>query len=425
MLTRMSMMLFGYLIFFLLARVLDKNDFGTWVVFLSIVKMSESIRNAFIYNPLLRYLNSEDVTNHKEVINASFFLNLAISLFFSVVFILIGEIINFYSPDSALRPMLYISIVACLAFSFFAHFNFLQQADLRFMGTLISSVSQNFVLFLYLGFVLLMGEIITLTNAAWAMVFGYLVSVVISYLFSLYKNVQISLRIDPSWLKRLFHYGKYTFGTNMGSMLNKSSKEWFLSALVNNTAVAIFAPALRIVNFFEIPLNAINAVYYPKVISKVKEEGGNQARYMYEKSVGILILGLFPIGLAVFVFAEQIVLILMGGDYLESVGILKVILIVGVIAPFQRQFGVTLNAIGKAKVNFYFMLLTSSIGMTMSVLLILVFGVMGAAYGAAITSVLSTIACQIILSRMIGVSTIRIFHYSLVALKEGVSKISR
>ena len=70
-LNRLSITMFGLLNFFFLIRILDQDDFGAWVIFLSITGLSESIRNAFIYNPLLRYLNSEDEENHKDIKSAS------------------------------------------------------------------------------------------------------------------------------------------------------------------------------------------------------------------------------------------------------------------------------------------------------------------------------------------------------------------
>ncbi len=417
--TRMSMMFFSYLNFFLMARLFDKHHFGTWVIFLSILKISESIRTAFIYNPLLKFLNSEEIKYHEAIKSASFLLNLLTSFAFAVLILISGVIIEGLSINTELISMLYISIISVCFFSFFAHFNFIQQSNFKFFGTLVSSSFQNAFLSIFLLIVFITSSNITLIEATWIYAFGYIISAFIAFAFADGKKSIPKLRLAAkNWMKKLFDFGKYTFGTNLSSMINKSSKEWFLSGLLGNVAVALFAPALRVVNLFEVPLNALNSIYYPKVIAEVKEKGVIAARDMYEKTVSIIFLAMVPVVVITFVFAKSIISILVGTSYLDSAPLLRIIVAVGLLAPFLRQFGVTLNAIGAAKTNFHFMLISSIGGLGLSLIGIWFFGLYGAAYSTIATATLSFIFSQIILKRKLGVSTLRIIKHGYLIIEK-------
>ncbi|GAB4237944.1 MAG: hypothetical protein Tsb0034_13310 [Ekhidna sp.] len=406
---RTLIMFFAYLNFFLMARLFDKSSFGAWVIFLSILKFSESIRNSFIYNPLLKYLNSDDGTNHQEIKAASSFLNLGIALLCIFAFLILAGILSLFSNDGMISGMLIHSAVAIIGFNLYSYFNFLAQADLKFTGTLVSSSFKNFFLFVCLLWYHLSQAEITLIRVVWLYNFGYVGSVIIAYLFISKQNGLFSMKRDLFWIKKLSHFGKYTFGTNLSSMINKSSKEWLLSGLINNAAVAIYAPALRIINFFEIPLNALASVYYPKVINEVKEKGVSAARELYEKSVSILFYLFLPVCLLIYFLAEQIISLLMGPGFEESVPILEILVFVGVMGPFIRQFGVTLNAIGEQRISFQFMVATSISGLLVSAFCIVTYGIIGAAQATMIIYLGSLIVTQVILHKKLSVNTLRIF----------------
>ncbi|MEQ8573669.1 MAG: polysaccharide biosynthesis C-terminal domain-containing protein, partial [Fulvivirga sp.] len=103
--------------------------------------------------------------------------------------------------------------------------------------------------------------------------------------------------------------------------------------------------------------------------------------------------------------------------------VLQVMAIYGVFEPFQRQFGVTLNAIGKARINFYFIVISSTVGIIFTYIFIDQYGVMGAAYSTLITYALSAIIIQYILYKQIGVNTANIFKYGLQSVSKGVKMI--
>ena len=79
-----SVTLFGFLNFYVLIRILSKEDFGAWVLFMSVASLMEPIKRGFIRNPLVRYLamHPGEATN---IQSASLLLNVVTGLLQMIV----------------------------------------------------------------------------------------------------------------------------------------------------------------------------------------------------------------------------------------------------------------------------------------------------------------------------------------------------
>lgn len=423
-LNRISITFFGLLNFIILVRVLSPDDFGTWVIFLSIITLLEAMRTTFMYNPLLRYLNSEDEDYRKDIISASLLLNLMVAVITAGILLILSYTILYFIDAPQLPAMLRISIISVIFFTFFAHFNFLQQADLKFAGTTITTFLQKLIFFSFILFALLSGYEIVLYELALVYSIGYPFSSILAYWFAR-KRCVFTFTVKWSWISKLFHYGKFSLGTGLSSMLNKTSKEWLLGGMIGTSAVAVFAPAARVSNLFQIPLGAIAAVFYPEMINRVKEEGYTAAKYLYEKSVAVIMISIVPCVIAIFFLAKPIVLLIAGPEYPASIPVLQVMILVGLFEPFQRQFGVTLDAIGKAHINFYFVIVNSIMAIIINYFSIRFFGVIGAAYGVLTTYALAAVVVQYILYKHIKVRTLNIFKYGFETICYGYNVVMK
>lgn len=418
-LNRISNVLFGLLYFYFLIRVLQPDAFGAWVIFLTITSLSESIRVAFIYNPLLKYLNSSEKESHSEILGASLALNFLAAVAIAVVFVLLSFVVGEIFDTPELGEMLLVSIISVFGFTLFAHFNFLQQANKKFTGTFISTFVQKLILLLYILYLFIFDTDTLLITIVFVYSIGYVISSLVSYLFVRNQNA-LKIKFNRNWMLRLFHYGKYTLGTNVSAMLNKNTKEWFLGGMLGTASVAIFSPAVKITNLFEVPLSALAPVFYPEMISRVRKDGLSAAKLMYEKSVAYILIAIVPSVIIILVFAEPIVLFIAGPEYPAAIPVLQIMVFYGLFEPFQRQFGITLNAIGKAHINFYFIVISSAIGIIISFIFIKLYGILGAAYGTIITYALGALVIQYLLYRQLQVNTWNIFKLSFSISKNSI-----
>ena len=80
---QLSNLLLGFSGFLVLIRVLPKEEFGTWVLFLSITVLFEMGRNGLIQNSFIKFYVTADENTKSKILSSSLFINVtttAISL---------------------------------------------------------------------------------------------------------------------------------------------------------------------------------------------------------------------------------------------------------------------------------------------------------------------------------------------------------
>jgi len=408
------MTFFGLLNFFFLVKMISQQEFGIWTLFLSLTTVFESVRTAFIYNPLIRYLNSSEKGESTEIISSSYFLNLMTAGVTALIMVLFSNVLSVFWEAPVLAPMFIIYIVTAVAFTWFSHYTYIMQAELSFKGTFYSTLFQKGGLSVYILYLFYSESETSLISLAWANSISYVVSAFVALIFA-WKIRTFTYRVKKSTMSSLASYGKWTLGTNLSSIINRNINDWLLASFLTPAAVAIYNPAVRIANLFEIPLFAVSQVFYPKLVNEVKQKGISAARIMYEKSVGFILLFSVAIFLVLFIFAEPIISFIAKGaaeSYAESVPVLRIVLIYSLLVPFQRQFGVTLNAIGRANINFYFIVVSVALSIAIKFFMVKYFGIMGAAWGTVMSYLLSVIIIQVILKRLLNIRTFNVFRYA-------------
>jgi lipopolysaccharide exporter len=402
-LTKITTVGFGFLNFLILIRLLSPADYGAWVLFVSISTLMELVKHGFIRNPLIRYLSITAAEEQPALQTASMFLNVVIAAVQAVALVAFAYLLTAFWNVPQLHNLFLIYIITTLAFVPANHFDTVQQAGMQFMQLFFVNLLKQGGLFVFIMWSFLTRSHITLEGLALAQVAGVLASCVLSFICSR-SLVHFGPRLQRSWVKELYHYGKFTFGTNVSSMIIKNMSTWLLGRMISVNAVTFFNPAIRVSNLVEVPNDTLATIYFPRLSRDVAEEGVKAVKRRYEGAVGALLAMVIPAVAAIMLFAPQVVAIIAGPGFQDTVPILRVTMIYCLLLPFNRFFGVTLDAIGKAKVNFRIVITTAIVNLGSCLIFIHYFGTIGAAYGTLSTYSVMFIANQIYLKRQFGIT---------------------
>lgn len=252
---------------------------------------------------------------------------------------------------------------------------------------------------------------ITLTSLAIVQALSVVVAIVVAYKMSK-KYVKFTKKIDFFWVKKLFHFGKYSFGTGLTAVLSSSIDQMMLGNMLSKSASGSFNVAVRITNLADLPVSAMASVAFPQSASRIEKEGHTAVKYLYEKTVGVTLSILLPIVLGINVFAEFVTHIIAGHKYDDSIPLLRVILLACIFYPYGRQTGTMLSASGKVKVNFYLMLINTFIITISNYFFITYFGMIGAAYATLLSVLIGVFISQTILYKFFGVSFLNTWIYA-------------
>jgi lipopolysaccharide exporter len=409
--TNIQNLLFGFGGFYLLVRMLDKNTFGVWVLFMATTTIFETARNGMIQNGLIKFLSHSSEKDYRDIVSASFFLNGLLMLASIILnFSIAGFLADLWHYEG-LRKMFYVFNIVYLIQGILSQFQWIEQSNFRFKGILITSSIRYGGIFFYILGCYIYHLNVALMNLIYVQAICATIASVIQYSF-IKKFLFFSRQISKVWVTKLFSYGKFVFGTAISAILTSTINQMMLGAMLSANATSIFNVAVRIINLAAIPSNVMGVIVFPQSAKRYAAEGREAIKYLYEKSVGSILALLIPCLLFLFLFPGFVVNIIAGPKYAESVPIVRLIALTCLAMPFARQFGTILDSIGKPKINFIIILISVSIELVLVYFMVKHYGIIGAVYATLVADVINTTIMQIILFKELRVNILHTFIYA-------------
>jgi lipopolysaccharide exporter len=408
-LNRISVLLFGFLNIFFMVRMMPKSDIGIWVLFTSVTAILEMVRHGFIRNPFITHVVSADLEKKPVVITTSFILHCLLAGFISIMLLLgAGALGRFWDADG-LDTLFRLYALNTVIFIPFLHFEYLQAAQGNFKANFFSNLCRLGLPSLFVMLSYFTHYELTLMKLVMVQIVATVIGAAVAYSY-VRKLARVFSSFDKHTFRELFHFGKYTFGTSISSMFVKNTDSWMIGRLISTAGVAVYNPALRLANLVEVPTLALVDMIFPRVPQKMKEQGVRGVRDLYYKSVSLIIATMLPMVIVFFVFAETVITLVFGAEYIESASILRVTIFYCLIIPFNRQFGTLMDGLKHPKINFLLLVVIAVINIVSNYFFLKWFGLIGSAYGTLLAYTSVFILNQIILYRMFGINTLRVFE---------------
>lgn len=350
---------FGFLSFLMLVRQLPREEFGEWVLFITLGGFVDMLRFGITRTAIIRFLSGADEKQAKQLIGSNNFINLISTFFLSIVIYLVY--LNFSETIDESGFGMFFKWYPLLSF-FSLTFNnaqSIQQAVMRFdimLWLRLINVG-SFMIFLAANIKLGFGINIIL----WVYMLTNLASSIVASLFN-WDGIRHTFVATKETHKLVLNFGKYTTGTLIGSNLLRSSDAFIigLSPFLGTAGVALYSIPLKLTEIIEIPLRSYTATAFPEMSKASIENNKDLVKNIFYVNSGGLSLLLIPIMLVCFIFAEEAVLILGGADYLETANVFRIFCIYGLLLPLDRFLGVALDSVNRPKQNFYKVLYMAS-----------------------------------------------------------------
>ena len=410
-LERFSNLLFGFGSFFLLIRMLSKEDFGVWVIFLTVTTILEVGKIGLLQNALVKFLTTAQGEDYKKISTASLWLNLLVAIFIAIFLAISAPYFGQLWNAPQLPPLLYIYALTTLSLILFQQSNFTQQANLDFRGIFWSNFVKQGLFFVY---VLNLFLIPSWYHSLYQLAIVQAIAAVAGSLTSLWLGRQylhFSRLLEWDLVNQLFQYGKYVMGTNLSAMLYKTIDKIMLGYLLTPVSVALYEAAVRVNSLVEVPTFSIASIVFPESARRTESSNNEEIATLYEKAVGVTLTLILPAILFVWLFGDWIIWIIAGEKYMDSVPLLRYTILYGFFVAFAIQFGTILDSVGRPRTNFLFTVLGATINIGVNYFMIKLIGVMGAPLGTLITYLITFILMQVALFRFYGVRTYRAFIY--------------
>ncbi len=340
----------GFSSFLLLVRVLDKDGFGTWVLYITAATFLDMLRTGLVRPALIRFLADPEGQDNQEIIGAGWVLSGGITAALALIVMLTGMIFDLlaFAADLSLFfvwwPLL---AVSCLPLQF-AIWN--QQAEQRFDRILALRVVVNgtFALALLLAFL----EVISLGLVEIVQV--HIASNVLASLLALVTSwapLRAIRQATRKACRTLFEFGRYSVGTLLGATLLRSSDTFILGAVLGPAAVALYSVPQKLMEALEIPLRGLAATAYPTMSRHCLRGDLPAMQRFLTRSSGALTIAFAPVVIAGCIWAEELVILLGGEEYAGAATMLRIFLLYSMLLPLDRYLGLALDSLNKPQRN--------------------------------------------------------------------------
>ena len=403
---------FQFVSFLILVRVLSPAAVGIWTLYLTFHAFFEMARTSFIHNGFVKYWvgNSEE---KDQVFSAALALHVLSSLLICLVFALIawGFADTFQAPELYTMAWYYplVALPACL-FQMLKSY-LITQNDFKSIWFGVIGLAGS--LFAGVALLFLWDKSDDLIFLQYFQIGGYVLGTLI--LLLLCRRQLPKYSHSPIWIGKLYHFGKFSMGTGIGSMLFTKMDIFMLGYLIGPAAVGIYSVATRINNYLDLPQNAFSQAFYPRISEKIQEAGGEFPLSTVQRAIAMMWIFAIPTAILFLLFPKPILLVLAGETYYEAAPLLQIFACMVLIKPFGRVFGITLDAVGKPEWNFKILMVSMVFNGILNYALIKGLGFQGAAWATMLATWVSIVMGQILISRF--------FNLSYTELIQGIGKV--
>ena len=378
---------------------------GAWSLFLTLAAILETSKGGLIKNALIKFVNSSDSSNHASIETASVLINLLITGISIGAVLAFANLLEAYWNIPELDSMLYWYIGTLILLVPFSHFEYIQQAHHNFSGILQSYLVRQGILFglIVVSIFLPKGDHYLRNLVIFQMV-GVGAGTLVGYRYARHFMAR-QWEYSKAWVGKLWGYGKFVFATSLSSLIFRSTDHMMVASYISTAAVALYNVSIRVTNLLDIPSTVASEVMFPKSVQASATGDTSRTKYMYERSVGIILAFTLPLSFIIIVFPEIVIRLIAGEQYLDATQLLQITILCSLFLPFLKQFGTVMDANGKPSTNFKLIFSLALLNIVSNYIFIQYFGLLGAAYGTLATYVVSFIANQTILYKEYGVST--------------------
>jgi O-antigen/teichoic acid export membrane protein len=344
--------------FALLARSLSLDVFGEWVLFVTGGSFVEMFRFGITNTGLIRFLSGADKTSRTKLIGSNALIGLGSTALIAIILVFCYTFFNEAISTSGYN--LFFKWYPLLAFLNLPWNNALVvlQADRKYGKILAIKAIKSGFFFLIILIHFFFIEM-TLTQLVIALLIINALTSLATIILG-WDGTKHITKASSQTNKTLLNFGKYTTFTLIGTNLLRSADTIIISlSPMGSAAVALYSIPLKLTELQQIPLRSFVATAFPKM-SKASVQGKvKEVKDLFYTYSGALTYLFVVISLFTFIFAEYLVLILSGDQYLKVdtntgfnvVDIVRVFSIYGLLLPIDRMTGIGLDSINKPNIN--------------------------------------------------------------------------
>lgn len=392
---RLVNVVLGLLLITILARLLNPDGYGLLYLTVSVLGIIQVLADLGLKSSNSKYISEYKEKDHSQIypIIRTTFVMLLVLLFLSSISIFISRAhMADLLGEPQLEDLLIVGIVYILSHSLFSFIRKSLQGLEDIGGTAILAIVQSVTKFiLALSFVVGgFGVIGALTGYALSGLIGFLLGIVLLYR-NHYEIFRAATELESGLRRRIIEYSIPVTVTTVGRKLDTRFDTILIGFFLNPTAVGFYTVAKQVVAFAQTPAKSLGFTLGPTFGAKKAAGDLEAASRMFEKSLVNTLLLYIPAAVGIVLVAEPAITLVFGGDYANAVPVLQILSLYLILIASNQIISNALHYLGRSKSRAILRSITAVLNLLLNILLIPLFGIVGAATATVITFSLYTI----------------------------------
>ncbi len=378
------------IVHFLSVKVLafmPQAEFGTYTFIIVISHGFQILSGLGLNLTLVKHLSDNPDERDKGVISGIFFARLLQLVLISALVFAFGQMVLPRFFDEGITPyIVFIPLIFSLASVRELLFNLLQGMQKFNQYAYINVFSavirlSTIVFFAYI-------DQLTLASLIWVEVITYGTSLLILLIYAPFKEM-LTLDVNKEAFRKIFSFGLPLYANDVLTYIYNRVSVLLVGGLLTPVSVAMYDMAGKVPDGFNRLFTSLIAVYFPSISELINKDRKEEARRFMNRSLVLASTVLSFVALGVFLFREEIILIVASEQYLEASFALALIMINFNLNSISRMMGYSIVAAGFSAVPVKINLVSSAANVAGCLLMIPRFGFEGAVYSLLAMNVIS------------------------------------
>lgn len=328
----------------ILARFLEPSAFGLMALVMVVIGFSQAFLDMGISNAII---HKQQIS--KEQLSTLYWINVFAGLVLFFIIALIAPFVSNFYNEPELTSLIIIVGLTFIIQPFGQQFMILWQKEMRFGEIAKIDIANKFislvvsVYFAYKGY------------GVYALVYGTLAGVIIQtvlFMFKGLKEYKPSFVFKVGEIKEFLSFGAYQMGEKSINYISANIDKILIGKFIGMEALGFYNLAWQLIIFPLAKINpVVNKVAFP-IYAKVQNELDKLSNY-YTKSLSALFLVTIPLLVFIFLYSSEIVFIAYGRGWEVTAELLSILTIVGVLKAVGNPSGALILAIGRADIGFW------------------------------------------------------------------------
>jgi O-antigen/teichoic acid export membrane protein len=396
----------------IIARLLGPADYGVISIALIYPMMFSGLADLGLSTAIMRYASLGDLKNA----STAFYLRIIISLLFAVALVSLASYLAATLQRPYLTPMIYILAIYSFASGALSSATALLAGvnrywDLAFINIVLAVVRVSSSIALILAGYGVYG-------AVWGFSIGYFLAASYALILSL-RSLDSKFNLTRNSLVEVLNYSIPLYipgliGIPLGQLYN------ILRAIyVTNVEIGNYQVANNLLAPIGIVASSVSTALFTTLPQLINEE------YKFKEAINraskYIALIIAPIAIALALFSEQIVYIIYGSQYELTPQYLSIMALSNILAPFG-VVTMYLNIIGATRVTMMLNIINMLIGLPITWILLIYYGMLGAVVATLVNSIIGTVISLAVVRGMynLNIEIPHVIKYWIPSLGAGI-----